>query len=314
MRDKPRPVTTRPGWAWAAIGDTVKQLGQGRVTVSCFRALFAYLSMQWASQMQSILLVGVLHCYFGLVHFHLWILLENCNGHHRNTLSFWVCLVYFGLRILSENCNGHHRSSLSWLVGSVILAWFILAWEFYQKIAKEHTFCHDITGAMCLSGWCILLLFWLGLFFACEFVSEKKIAMGSQKQHIHLFWGLWTFVMTSQEQLSFWLVCFVVILAWFILFLSIFIRFKKNEKKCNGITEAIYPSILGVVNFCHDITGAIYLFWLGLFFACEFLSENCKGHHRSNLSICFGGCVLLSWHCMSQLAIHINKLSINPYQ
>ena len=65
------------------------------------------------------------------------------------------------------------------------------------------------------------------------------------------------------------------------------------------------------MNFCHDITGAIYLFWLGLFFACEFLWENCKGHHRSNLSIYFGGCVLLSWHCMSQLAIHINKLSIH---
>ena len=216
MRDKPRPVTTRPGWAWAAIGDTVKQLGQGRVTVSCFRALFAYLSMQWASQTQSILLVGVLHCYFGLVHFHLWILLENCNGHHRNTLSFWVCLVYFGLRILSENCNGHHRSNLSfWLVGSVILAWFILAWEFYQKIAM------GITGAHFLS------------------------------------WH-------HRSNVSFRLVYFVVILAWFILCLWICIRIFF----CNGITEATYPSVLGVVNFCHEITGAT-VFLVGVF-CCYF--------------------------------------------
>ena len=125
-------------------------------------------------------------------------------------------------------------------------------------------FCHDIIGATGLSGWWVLLLFWLGLFFACELLSELFFGNGHHRSNLSIY---------------FW----------------------------------------GFVNFCHEITGAIclsvwsvlLLFWLGLFFACEFLSENCNGHRRSNLSIYFEGCVLLSWHCMSQLAIHINKLSIH---
>ena len=54
MTDKPRPVTTRPGRAWAAIGDTVKQLGQCKVTRVMLQGI-GYLSMQWASQEQVIL-------------------------------------------------------------------------------------------------------------------------------------------------------------------------------------------------------------------------------------------------------------------
>ena len=145
--------------------------------------------LQWASQEHAVLLVGGF-CYFGLVYFGLRILSENCNGHHRSNLSFWLVgsvifgLVYFGLRILSENCNGHHRSRL-------------------------------LSGAMCLSGWCILL-FWLGLFF--------ENCNGITKATYPSVLGVVNFCHDITGAISFWLVCFVVILAWFILCLSIFIR------------------------------------------------------------------------------------------
>ena len=104
-----------------------------------------------------------------------------------------------------------------------------------------------------LSGWCVLLLFWLGLFFACQFLSEKKIF-----------------------------------------------------KKFNGITEATYPSILGVVNFCHDITGAIYFGW-AYFLLANFYEKIVKGITEATYPSILGDV----YFCHDIARVSLQSISIN---